>query len=491
MKKILLLSLIAACAILSCDKDPSIEDMDNATKDLVEKKSNGLVLKDYSVTPNFLDVKPRFKNLKIHTLLSSEDVLKNTPDFIYGSMADGAGLLKNNNGTFSLINNMEADYSIARITLDQSFKPIGGEYILNAEATGYTAQCSGSLNTPEIHGFGPLYFSGGEWNSSTPGVYATYPDKDPADASSAWKLAGMGQFVTENAVTMHKDAFPGKTVVLIGDDQSSNSVPSGQLGMYIGNQGDLSGGKLHALKVPGLLYEMEISEGETKTVEFVELESRLMDELDAEAKEKGAMGFNRVEDIDWRKGSTENHREFYFVVTGRKNNALLGKGTVYGRIYQVILNETDPTKGTITCILDGDKLDGKAKAFHSPDNVMVTENYIYIQEDPIGYPDTPEKDHFAQLYQYDIQSKNLEVVLECDQVKAEAMGYGTRRKIWEITGMIDISETVGAKGTFLLITQNHGWEPADGSAFTDPKANPNVASSSKEGSQLYVVQGLK
>ena len=56
--------------------------------------------------------------------------------------------------------------------------------------------------------------------------------------------------------------------------------------------------------------------------------------------------------------------------------------------------------------------------------------------------------------------------------------------------MIDISAQTGKPGSFIVITQNHGWEPADGSAFTDPNANPDP-NSRKEGSVLYVIEGLE
>ena len=42
----------------------------------------------------------------------------------------------------------------------------------------------------------------------------------------------------------------------------------------------------------------------------------------------------------------------------------------------------------------------------------------------------------------------------------------------------------------LMITQNHGWEKKDGTAFTDPLANSDVANSEKEGSMLYIIKGL-
>lgn len=469
------------------------------------KNNNGqnIELKAHSKTPNFLKLESGFSGVKVYPLLSSEDQLSDSPNFVYGSMADGAGLLRENDGSFTLINNIEADYAIARIKLDKTFKPVEGEYIVNALATAATAQCSGSLITPEEHGFGPLYLSGGEWGGASKGVFVTDPYKKVSfetasksndmkqSASTARMLTALGQWSTENAVAIGKDAYAGKTVVFIGDDHSDNEVPSGQLGMYVGNRGDLDGGKLYGLKVTdaGISYEMDMEEGKTYNASFVDLTEKNIDLLDAEAKTKGVMGFSRLEDIDWRRGSANNNREIYFCVTGRKKDGLVGKGTIYGRIYKVVLNENDPTGAAkITCVLDGDKLDGKAKAFHSPDNILVTENYAYIQEDPNGYFDG-EKNHYASLYQYNLNTGELKKVLECDQAAAAAQNYGRTSKAWEITGMIDISETIGKDKTFLLITQNHGWEPADGSAFTDPTANI-VDGSRKEGSQLYVIQGL-
>lgn len=484
---LLLCSSIALFA--SCDK---LDDFLGSPTDGGEETPKSVELKNHSITPAFAKVAPEFSGIEIYSLLSSEDELEGSPNFIYGSMADGTGLMKEADGTYTLINNIEADFSIARIKLDETFKPISGEYILNAEATAETAQCSGTLVTPEEHGFGPLYLSGGEWNGSLNGVFAVDPYKSAQNASVATMLPALGKFITEQAVPLSKEAYPGKTVVLIGDDQSDNEVPSGQLGMYVGPRGDLNSGKLYGLKVTteGVTYEMDMAEGESYEAEFVELnEIGSTDLLDAEAKEKGVMGFSRVEDIDWRRGVVANHREIYFCVTGRKTDALLGKGTFFGRIYKVVLDENDPLKGTITCVLDGDRPDGMAKDFLSPDNITVTKNYAYIQEDPAATPDTPEKTHYARLYQYNLNTGELKTVLECDQTTATAQGYGNLDNTWEIEGMLDVSDIIGIKDTFVVCFQNHGWEPTDGSAFTDPTANmdPN---STKEGSQLFVIKGL-
>ncbi len=484
MKKYLLFaSLASALALTSCDLDDHVGNPNNPK----------IELKNHSKSPILIEKTTDFSDIEIYNLLSSED--NYIPGFTYGSMADGAGLLNNTDGTYTLINNIEADYSIARITLDKTFKPIKGEHILNAVATANTAQCSGSMITPSEHGFGPLYLSGGEWGGNSKGVFATDPFKNSGEASAPRMLPTLGQWSTENAVALHKKAYPDKTVVFIGDDNSNNEVPSGQLGMYVGNRGDLDGGKLYGLKVtsPGVTYEMDMKEGISYEIEFVELKEKEIDLLDAEAKEKGVMGFSRLEDIDWRRGNKRNNRELYLAVTGRDKPGLIGKGTRSGRIYKVELNPYNPQgPGKITCVLDGDKEGGVAEAFHSPDNITVTQNYAYIQEDPNGIEDfKPAAAHYARLYQYNLNTGALKVVLECDQTKAAAAGYGNLDKMWEITGMIDISDVIDVDDTFLLITQNHGWEKADGTPFTDPKANPDLANSRKEGSMLYVIKGLE
>ncbi|AUP77768.1 PhoX family protein [Flavivirga eckloniae] len=447
-----------------------------------------------SKTPNLLKIDGAFSSITVTPILSSEDKIEGTPDFVYGSMADGAGLLAENDDTFTLINNIEADYSIARIKLNKDLKPFHGEYILNAHATAFTAQCSGSLITPEEHGFGPLYLSGGEWGGASKGVFATNPYKSPDNASNAIMLHKLGQWSTENAVVIGKDAYSDKTVAFIGDDHSDNSVPSGQLGMYVGDRGDFNRGKLYGLRVTsaGIDFEVDMVEGVEYDADFVELNETEIGLLDAECKAKNVMGFSRLEDIDWRRGSAANQREIYFAVTGRNKTDLVGKGSLLGRIYRVVLNDTDPTGAAkITCVLDGDKDGGKADGFHSPDNILVTENYAYIQEDPNGYASlNADITGYAKLYQYNLMTGDLKTVLECDQDAAANQGYGTTSRMWEITGMIDVTETVNnGTNTFLLITQNHGWEPADGSAFTDVKAN-SAHNSRKEGSVLHVITGL-
>ncbi|MGL4630534.1 MAG: phosphatase [Leadbetterella sp.] len=453
-------------------------------------------LKDRSVSPsakNFLTLKPGFENLEMFTMLTSEDVLSLSPNFVYGSGADGAALYKNNDGTFSLLNNLEFDFSVARITFDKSFKPVRGEYILNASGSGNTIMCSGTLATPQEHGFGPLYLAGAESDGNRMGIIAIDPNKKAVNRNEGKFLPALGEWYAENAVPLHKDAYPNKTVIMIGDDHGIDASPEGQFALYVGDRGDLEKGKLYTLKLKNnFRVEALMKENESYEFEMVEMNQRNINALAAEGIQKGVMSFSRVEDIDYRKGSEANHREAYFSVTGRKSNALLGRGTFYGRMYRLNFDANSPLSGKITCILDGDLPTGKAKAFHSPDNVMVTENYVYIVEDPNGYPDNADKTHFAQMYQYNILTGELKTVLECNQTQAANLGFGLASKTWELSGLTDISETIGVPNTFLFVTQNHGWVPKDGTSFTDPDANvPNKNNERNlEGSMMFVIKGL-
>ncbi|MCQ4021376.1 hypothetical protein FK520_27690, partial [Klebsiella pneumoniae] len=71
------------------------------------------------------------------------------------------GMLKNADGTFTLLVNHEDNFAVSRITLDKTFKPVKGEYILNSDG-GVWRLCSATMATAEEHGFGPLYLTCGE-----------------------------------------------------------------------------------------------------------------------------------------------------------------------------------------------------------------------------------------------------------------------------------------------------------------------------------------
>ncbi len=475
-----------------------------------------LVPLESSVVPDeVFELKGGFAgSANLEMVLSSADILPSDSTFVYGSFMDGAALYRNNDGTYAFINNLESDFSIARIRMNRDLQPMEGDYIVSATATAFTAQCSGSSITPEEHGFGPLYLSGGEWGGNAKGVYRVNPFRSPDDRVEAERLPALGEWSTENAVVIGKDAYPSQTVVFMGDDDSNNSYPESHFAMYVGSRGDLSGGELYVLRGKdttetaigggGLKFEMGMVEDAEYEVEWVRMTERTIDELNQEAIDSVAIGFQRIEDIDWQRGSADNNRNIYFNATGRyrsDNPDLANRGTTFGRVYKLELNPDDPTgDAKITVVIDGDREGGNGDGMHSPDNILVTQNYVYIQEDPNGYQDlNPDIQGYAKLWQYEIATGAVIEVMECNQTAATELGYGTLTNYWEITGLIDVTDIIGAsEPTFLGGAQVHGWNfsttPAtavrvDGLKFYDPTAI-DEGSARLEGSFLFKITGL-
>jgi hypothetical protein len=469
-----------------------------------------------SVVPNnVFEFKGAFAGTaQLEMIMTSADILPSDSTFVFGAYTDGAALYPYEDGTFALINNLEADYSIARIRVNSDLRPMEGDYIVNAAATAFTAQCSGSSITMEEHGFGPLYLSGGEWGGNAKGVYKINPFRSSDDRVEADRLPALGEWSTENAVAIGKNAYPGRTVVFMGDDDSQNEYPSAHFGMYVGGLGDLNSGKLYVLRGKntaetgigegGQKFEMGMAQDIEYDVEWVEMTERTLEELNQEAIDSIAIGFQRIEDIDWRRGSAENNRTVFFNATGRirsNNPDLASRGTSFGRVYKLELNPDDPTgDAKLTVVIDGDLEGGKGDGMHSPDNIVVTENYVYVQEDPNGYASlNADIQGYAKLWQYDIMSGNFTEVMECNQVVAAELGIGNTDSYWEITGMIDVTDIIGAaEPTFICGAQVHGWSydsnnpatfRADGAKFVDPTAIDEGAAS-LEGSFLFKITGL-
>ncbi|MBW8241553.1 PhoX family protein [Muricauda oceani] len=467
-----------------------------------------------SVVPNnVFELKGAFAGTaQLEMIMTSADILPSDSTFVFGAYTDGAALFPYEDGTFALINNLERDFSIARIRVNSDLQPLEGDYIVNATATAFTAQCSGSAITVEEHGFGPLYLSGGEWGGNAKGVYKINPFRSAEDRVEAERLPALGEWSTENAVAISKNAYPNQTVVFMGDDDSQNEYPSAHFGMYVGARGDLYGGKLYVLRGKdttetaigggGLKFEMGMAQDIEYDVEWVEVTERTLEELNQEAIDSVAIGFQRIEDIDWQRGSAENNRNVFFNATGRINNPdLANRGTSFGRVYKLELNPNDPIgDAKLTVVVDGDLEGGKGDGMHSPDNIVVTERYAYIQEDPNGYADrNPEIQGYAKLWQYDIMTGDFTEVMECNQIAASELGIGNTDTYWEITGMIDVTDILGtSEPTFIAGAQVHGWTydsnnpatfRADGAKFVDPTAIDEAATE-LEGSFLFKITGL-
>lgn len=446
---------------------------------LVQQGRAQVVYRDHSKLPSLVNVNTSdFPNVKTYNLISSWDTLSGSPAFRFGGSADGTGLLKNADGTYTLLVNHEDNFAVSRVILDATFQPIKGEYLLNSNA-GMWRLCSSTMATPEEHGFGPVYLTCGE-SSAESMTHMVNPHGNAVTDSTVaaiTTLAGFGRWNAENAVPLPKNAYPGQTVVVIGDDDSGPN--GGQVAMYVSVTGDLSNGKVYVLRRKDLnQIENQVPMGSTVDVEFVLVPDhkaltggQINTYSDVTAR---SLKFGRVEDLDYRKGNAAAGREIYFNTTGTNYTGIDSVNkTIWGKVYRLVLDPANPLEGKLECILNGDdKSAGNPGApLYQPDNICVTEDYVYVQEDPNGYtmPWSLPYVHDARIYQYDIETKTFKIFLELDHHRSSADSVMFNRNTagtayarsgtgaWEYGAMIDVSKETGVENAFVISLQPHSF----------------------------------
>lgn len=481
----LVLALAAGSALTSCKDD----------KDGNPEFPSAVEFKDYSVNPSLVKTLSGFDQVKINTLISSDDVLEQSPGFVYGAQPDGAGFMRNPNGDgYIMVTNHEILQSVSRVYLDKTLKPVKGEYIVDG-AGGMWRLCSATLATPQEHGFGPTLLTAGESGIESM-IHSIDPLGSVSDKSRTDRtLPALGKCSAENAVPLPKSAYPNKTVIFIGEDESNPANSMGQVNMYLSNTtGDLQNGKLYMLRRKDLnIVETAMEVGKTYDVEFVEynnVSSSTGAQLAAQSVEKKALQFARVEDLDYGKGNTTNQRTLYFTSTGvspDKVNPAPGL-TMWGRVYKVELDAKDPLKGTITPLIDGNEDPGNSIV--NPDNICVTENYVYIQEDGDSF--YTNNKHDGRIWQYNIRTKALKPMLEMNHRRDDATfnaKYNSkddnRLSSWEYGAMLDISDLVGVPGTFIVNIHPHTWQDARYKG-----ADGSGVSTNNEGGQTVILTNV-
>lgn len=461
------------------------------TNDMIGENPAPITLKNTSVTAPLVKGLPN--GVQAYSLISSGDTIPGSPRF--GGSADGAGIVKNPDGTFTLLTNHEDNFAVSRTTLDKDFRPTAVEYIMNSVA-GRWRLCSATMATPEEHGFGPIFLTNGE-----SGIDSQIHGIDPrgplfSAVNDATLLPALGRWSSEQALPLPKGAY-NRTVILIGDDDSGTN--GGQLVMYVGTAiGDLKNGSLYVMaRKDNNIRERDMVVGTNYDVEFRQVPNTpgtTAQQEEAAGLAASMMQFGRVEDIDYRKGIGEG-REVYFAVTGQNNtgvNANYGR-TKYGRAYKLVLDPANPLKGVLTLLLDGDDRSGPARMFQNPDNIYVGRNYAYIQEDPNSYGD---ETHDAYIYQYNLTTKEMKVVMELDHRRTVAADAATYRSAtstfgsWEYGAMTDVSTETGIRDAFLIQIQPHTWREPRFLRIAGTHPNPSLNTSENQGSQTILVTGL-
>jgi len=439
-----------------------------------------------------VDISSNFNTVKAYSLISSTDYLPN--GFRLVGAQDGAGLLKDGNEYIYVVN-AEDDYSVSRIRFDENMRPIKGEWLLNAGVADFARQCSGTMWEAAIHGGSQdIFLSASE--SIAYDVKAIDPWVETPTPTADFGLDALGEFSWENAVPLPQNSYAGKTVIIGGDDDSSGS--EGQVIMYLSENGDadLTNGKIYVLRLkemsdgiggvqdvaPNTVYnEGSLDFGMTYDVEFVEIEngaSMTKNEMETACSNVFASQFMRVEDVDYQKGSDANGRNVYFAVTGRGPGA--GTYNDWGTVYKLNLDANNPLQGQLTQVVSGNtdtnNQDGNLSSLQSPDNICVTENYIYIQEDPNSF----SRGHAARIYQTDLNGNNPTAVLDL-KIESNLSPTGSSSLSGEFGALIDISDKVGVPDTFILNLQPHYWKSDD---FISTNLPHN------QGGQIVLLQGL-
>jgi hypothetical protein len=474
--------LAASCGLFvaACSDDNSTD----------VKPVSPVTLKNQSVTPAL--IKSLVSGVEIYSLVSSDDVLAGSPSFVFGGSADGAGLIKNTDGSFTVLTNHEDNFAVSRIRFDKDLKPISGDYVVNSTAGRYRL-CSATLATVAEHGFS-AFITAGESNEESE-ILAVDPS---GPANTPKYLAAFGRFNTENAVPLPKVAYPNRTVVIIGDDDSG--AEGGQVAMYLSSTvGDLDNGSLYVLaRTDNNSRERDMVIGQTYPVQFRQIANQKTltgRQINVAGAALNQIRFARVEDVDYRKGSDANNREIYFVATGQNNTGVNAdyNRTKYGRAYRLRLDASNPLVGTLELIADGDdkSATNPGRLFQNLDNIYVGQNYVYLQEDDNGYGD---ETHDAYIYQYNIATRELKPVMELDHRRTapdaalyNAVGARPAGKAgWEYGAMVDVSSELGQDNTFMISLQPHSWRGTKYQGVDGGTLRPTE----NQASMLVLVKGL-
>lgn len=462
---------------------------------------------DKSPIKPLIAMSPQFNYVETYSLISTPDIIDGT--FQIAGSADGAGFLKDGDGYIYVVN-CEDSYAVARIRLDEDLVPISGDYLLNSGVADFARQCSGTMWEKDIHGGDKdIFLSASERffydvKGIDPWITTPTPQAD-------FGLDALGEFSWENAVPLPKDAYSGKTVIIGGDDDSS--VSEGQVTLYYSEAGDadLTGGKIYVLRfkqisdgaggAQAVMADTQYDESDldfkgTYDVEFVEVvngASMTIGEMETACNNVFASQFMRVEDVDYQKGSDANARNVFFAVTGRGPGA--GTYNDWGTVYKLELDDASPLTGKLTQVISGNtdtnNMDGNLSALQSPDNICVTEHFIYTQEDPNSF----SRGHAAQIYQSDLNGNNpskvMEFVVRQDLDPNKSTGFSG-----EYGALIDISDKVGVPDTFILALQPHYWESPDFMSLDGDTFDGRAAGSDTGGreddqaSQIVIIKGL-
>jgi hypothetical protein len=409
------------------------------------------------------------------------DPILTTGDMVGGyqmsGIPDGLGAYKDS-GTLQLLMNHElgasfpgtppllgVDARISKVTLnDKTHGVLSATYLFNGNLSteGYERFCSSTL---EVINGTPYYFTGEE---------QIRPTVSGHDGTSIVMNAVTGEWTPtpQFGHIQHENIVPveriNKFMAVTTDDDFRIGSPSLFLAYIADSLGDAvaGNGQLYVWKATNPAdTPFTIQEGDSIPGEFVPLSQA--DNTDSvtiktAASGKGAFAFSRLEDV---ATAQQTPGRLYFSDTGK-----IGDVTETGRIYQMDINPSDPTRASLTFVLDS-----ATHGFANPDNLDTSAHSLVFQEDrESAFRGIPNR-----VLVYDFGNKTVRVVARVDTTPPLVPGQ------WESSGVIN-AQTLLGNNWWLLDVQAHN-QAASQPGPTLPGLQPTPNTGVGEDGQLLAV----
>ncbi len=420
--------------------------------------------------PPFLTTKPPQlvaleAGVEIMPILTAGDVIgQGSRAYQMSGIPDGLGLYRSGPDTVEVWMNHElgGDPSNARVshlTLDNDGAVIDAEYVINGREK-FKDFCSSTLEI--IHGT-PWYLTGEEANDS---IYGGTSIAINAETGDWVETPHFGLMLHENVVPVQ--GLSKATMFLAEDGRHNHN----QIYVYLADtfKGAIAGrGQLMTWvptgKTDGTPSNDDVSVGQPLRGELVPISQRDNDtvtHLNAAAEAAGAFNFVRIEDA---VTDPSHPGVLYFADTGAARSE-----SYKGRIFKLRFDVEDPTRSTLSVVLDGDAGDD----MFNPDNLGITARTLMIQEDR-NYA----RSGYARVLAFDLSTGTLTPVARTDP-KPIAIKRDGGPGAWESSGIVDASALFGP-GWWLLDVQD------DEYFVSVPGPSLRVDSAEGEGGQLLAM----
>jgi hypothetical protein len=394
----------------------------------------------------------------IDPILSTGDVVGS---YQMSGIPDGLGAYNSGKNSLVVLMNHELGITfpalppgvnarVSKVTLNRKTRTVlSGTYVFNG-SEGFERFCSSTLATFN----GTAYYFTGEEAIDV-----------GHDGSSVVVNAETGQWTEAPHFghLNHENVVPvkrlSKAVFVTTDDDFRVGQPA-YLYAYIADtfqaavSGDPAHGSLYVWKATNTA-KTDLAKGETIPGEFVPIpqsQNTSSSALKAAATALHAFRFARLEDAATAR---QHPGRLYFTDTGKS-----GENILNGALYRLDVSPGNPTKASLTLLLDGDHGDG----IFRPDNLDTSAHAVVIQED--GGQN--------RVLVYDIKTGNLRSVAR------------TPNTAWESSGVINAQTFLG-EGWWLMDVQAHSsTAPQPGPAAPGVQPVPNTATG--EDGQLLAVR---